>query len=72
VLAQEKSMKNYQRGDPTAALYLKNLPKAIDESTLRALCRPYLPAPVSTEYVAWWHVYYPWSYETGKCVSVAP
>lgn len=50
-LNQEKAMKNYQRGEPSRVLYVKNLAKTIQMDDLSAVFGSVLPATVDSEYV---------------------
>lgn len=50
-LSQEKAMKNYQRGEPSSVLYVKNLAKTIGMNDLSAVFGSVLPATVDPEYV---------------------
>ncbi|GLE02037.1 hypothetical protein PINS_up010875 [Pythium insidiosum] len=44
-MAQEKALRNYARGDPSAALYVKNLPRSVRGPELLAICAALLPSP---------------------------
>ncbi|TMW56921.1 hypothetical protein Poli38472_002846 [Pythium oligandrum] len=48
-LEKEKAMKNYQRGSPSAALYIKNLAPKVDEAQIRAVCALFLPSGITCE-----------------------
>lgn len=45
--ADEKVMKNYQRGEPSTTLYVKNLAKDVQESDLIAIFGAVVPADTS-------------------------
>ncbi|KAJ0407350.1 hypothetical protein P43SY_004778 [Pythium insidiosum] len=42
-LAQDKAMRSYSRGAPSAALYVKNLPRSVQAPELLAICSALLP-----------------------------
>lgn len=50
-LSNERAMKNYQRGDCSAALYVRNLSKTVIAEDLAAVFGATLPPPFASEYV---------------------